>query len=44
MTVPRDANTDYSIPADTIRNNDVVIASKRRHFDVLRQNDVFLTQ
>ena len=35
-------------PADTLRNNDVVITSKRRHFDVKmesfrRYNDLFIT-
>ena len=27
-------------PADTLRNNDVVISSKRRNFDVITQNDI----
>ena len=34
-------------PADTLRNNDIIITSKLRHFDVVtsfwRYNDVFIT-
>ena len=30
-------------PADTLRNNDVVIISKQRHFDVIAWNEVVLT-
>ena len=32
-----------SVPTDTSRNNDVVIASKWRHFDVIASNDVVST-
>ena len=30
-------------PADTLRNNDVIITLKRRHFDAITTNDVALT-
>ena len=32
-----------SVPTDTSRNNDVVITSKLRHFEVITSNDVVLT-
>ena len=41
------ATVDISNPTDTLRNNDVVITSKRRHFDVItskwRRFDVITT-
>ena len=49
-SIPKDINTfsHISLPADTLRNNDVVITSKRRYyFDVItsqwRRSDVITT-